>query len=232
MGSIVIASTHSGPPGIGHGGYVAGFLTPNISGAAQVTLRRPAPLNVELQLANVIDDKGDRWELRDGDGVIADAIAATLELDVPAAPSLEEARAAEAGSPSRWHTKGVHPTCFGCALFRDDDIGLAVGVGPVDGRDGLVAGVWRPRPEQANPHMVIAAIDCPGAMAFIAQEQSAGLLGRMVVEQFAPVRADEDHIVMAWQMDVDGRKLFAGTALTTADGTVVAASKQTWFGRG
>lgn len=160
MGTVVIPSTHSGPPGIGHGGYVAGLLTPHVSGAAQVTLRRPAPLNVDLELS--ASETG--WAISDASGVIADVTASTLELDIPPIPSLDEARTAEAGSPSRWYEKGVHPTCFGCALFRDDQIGLAIGVGPVDGRDG--------------------------------------------------------------------RKLFAGTALATADGRALAASKQTWFGRG
>lgn len=235
MTTTTIAATHSGPAGIGHGGYVAGLLTCHIDGAAQVTLRRPAPLDTSLEVAQT--EAG--WELRLGDDVIADAIASKLDLDVPALPSVDTARAAEAGSPSRWHGRGVHPTCFGCALFRDDDIGLAIGVGPVDGADpSLVAGLWTPRADQGdgdgvvNPHFVVSAIDCPGAMAFIAAQRGAGLLGRMVVEQFAPARVGENYVVSAWQIGEDGRKLFAGTALSTTDGTIVAASRQTWFGRG
>lgn len=232
MGVIEIPETHGGPRGIGHGGYVVGLLSTNIRGAAQVTLRKPAPLGVPLDI--VLTEHG--WELRNGDDVIAEATSAKLELDVPAPPSVDAARAAQDKSPSRWHERGVHPTCFGCAQFRDDDIGLGIGVGPVhvDGVD-LVAATWRPRAEHADadgvvdPHIVVAAIDCPGAMAFIAYEQGAGLLGRMVVEQFGPVVAGTDYIVMAWQIGTDGRKLFAGTALTTADGEVLAASRQTWF---
>ncbi len=229
---IEIPKTHGGPPGIGHGGYVVGLLSKNISGAAQVTLRKPAPLDTPLDV--VLTEDG--WELRRGDEVIADATAAKLDLVVPNAPSLDAARAAEEHSPSRWNQRGVHPTCFGCAQFRDDDLGLGIGVGPltVDGVD-MVASTWKPRAEHADadgvvdPQIVVAAIDCPGAFAFIAYEQGAGLLGRMIVEQFAPVRAETDHIVMAWQIETDGRKLFAGSALTSADGQVLAASRQTWF---
>lgn len=232
IGSVVIPQTHGGPRGIGHGGYVVGLLATRIDGAAQVTLRRPAPLDVSLDV--VATEAG--WELRQGDDVIADAIATTLEVAVPTPPSLDDARAAEAKSPSRWNERGVHPTCFGCAQFRDDDIGLGIGVGPlqVEGVD-VVASLWRPRAEHADgdgvvdPHIVISAIDCPGAMAFIAYEKPAGLLGRMVVEQFAPVPAGVDYIVMAWPIGVDGRKLFAGSALTSSAGEVLAASRQTWF---
>lgn len=228
MGTLVIPETHGGPRGIGHGGYVVGLLAAAFDGPVQVTLRKPAPLDVDLERTDS--------ELRHGDAVIADAVAAPLDLAVPSAPSLEEARAAEAGSPSRWNERGVHPTCFGCAQFRDDDLGLGIGVGPVAGRDDLVAAVWRPRAEHADaqgvvdPLYVIAAIDCPGAMAFIVADQRAGLLGRMVVEQFGPVRAEVDHVVFAWQIGGEGKKLFAGTALADADGHVLAASRQTWFG--
>jgi hypothetical protein len=51
----------------------------------------------------------------------------------------------------------------------------------------------------------------------------------MVVEQRAPVEPGVDHVVYAWQIGRDGRKLFAGSALARGDGTVVAASRQTWF---
>ena len=171
MGSVVIPETHGGPRGIGHGGYVVGLLAGNVAGAAQVTLRKPAPLGVALDV--VLTENA--WELRSGDDVIADATSTVLDLAVPRAPSLDEARAAEEKSPSRWNETGVHPTCFGCALFRDDDLGLAIGTGPlqVDGID-MVAAAWRPRATHADasgvvdPHIVVAAIDCTGDMEFIA----------------------------------------------------------------
>ena len=232
IGRIEIPTTHGGPRGIGHGGYVVGLLSTNIRGAAQVTLRKPAPLETPLDV--VLTEYA--WELRQSDDVIADATATTLDLEVPTPPTLDAARTAEARSPSRWNERGVHPTCFGCAQYRDDDVGLGIGVGALE-VDGvaMVASTWRPRAEYGDadgvvdPHIVVAAIDCPGAMAFIAYEQGAGLLGRMSVEQFAPVTVGAELIVMAWQIGVDGRKLFAGSALTSATGEVLAASRQTWF---
>lgn len=233
--TVVVPPHAAGPPAMGHGGYVAGLLAPRIAGAAQVTLRRPTPIGVPLSL---VEDGTGRWELRDGDELIAEAEPAHLDLDVPPVPSVAAARAAESGSPSRWNGHGVHPICFGCGLAREDDLGLGLGVGPVD-VDGTrqVAAVWRPPARLADadgivdPHIVLAALDCPGAMAWIAEGTAAGLLGRIVAEQTGPVHAGVDHVVTAWRIDHDGRKLFSGTALATSDGEVLARTRQTWFER-
>jgi hypothetical protein len=78
MGTVIIPETHGGPRGIGHGGYVVGLLAGYFAAAAQVTLRKPAPLGVELDVACVDRDGAPRWELRRGEDVIADAIGAVL----------------------------------------------------------------------------------------------------------------------------------------------------------
>lgn len=234
MSSVVVPENCVGPPTMGHGGYVGGLLAGRIEGAVQITLRQPTPVGVELE---IVDCGGDRWELRLDDALLVEATPGDLELSVPTPPSVDEARAAEHGSPSRWEGRGVHPICFGCGLARDDDEGLEIAVGPVtvDGVD-QVAAVWRPRPDQADDagvvdtQWVLAALDCPGAMAYIADGTRAGLLGRIVFEQFAPVQADVDHVVTGWQIGIDGRKLLAGTALATDDGTILAAARATWFG--
>jgi hypothetical protein len=230
---IEVASRFAGPPSMGHGGYVAGLLARRIKGAVQITLRRPTPLDAPLSIGEAGEEG---FELRNGDEVIAAAEPSHLELEVPRPPTVDEARAAEAGSPSHYNGTGVHPTCFGCGNRRPDGDGLRIFVGPleVDGRP-QVAGVWRPGPELADadgtvdPQWVLAALDCPGAFAFIATGLRAGLLGRIVFEQFAPVVAADEHVVTGWQIGEDGRKLFAGTALFAADGTLLAAAKATWF---
>ena len=180
------------------------------------------------------------WELRQGDDLIVEAEPSTLDIDVPPVPGPAAARAAEAGSPSRWEDQGVHPICLGCGLARTDDVGLEIAVGPleVDGHEE-VAAVWKPRAVHADRDdegvvdrlWVLAALDCPGAMAFIARGTFAGLLGRIVFEQYAPATVGDDHVVLGWQIGEEGRKLFAGTALATADGEVLAAAKATWFRR-
>lgn len=232
MSTVVIPARCAGPPSIGHGGYVAGLLARRISGPVQVTLRRPAPLDVELE---VVETGSGVSLCRDGE-LLAEAAPTSFELEVPKAPDVETARAAEAGSPSYRH---VHPTCLGCGLQRTDDEGLAITVGPVE-VDGVaqVAAVWRPEARHldgdgyVDPLWVLAALDCPGAMAFIVEGLRAGLLGRISFALHAPVPAGADYVVTGWQVGEEGRKMFAGTALTSADGQVLASAAATWFSMG
>ena len=153
-------------------------------------------------------------------------------------PSVAAARAAEAASPSFANGHGVHPTCFGCGAQRPDRDGMRIFVGPltVDGVEE-VAAVWHPpaalagpAPGQVADRWVTAALDCPGAMAFISRGESAGLLGRIVVARYAPVAIGDDTVVLGWQIGRDGRKFLAGTAVAGADGTIRAAAQATWFG--
>lgn len=226
---LVIPRRFAGPPAMGHGGYVAGLFTDLVPGAVQVTLRRPTPLDVELEIGDL---GAGRFELRQGPDVIAEAEPAVLDIDPPAPPAIADVRVAEPQSPARYNGTGVHPTCFGCALGREPGDGLRVAAAPVGEQ---VAAVWHPGPAWSEPdgtvraHWILAALDCPGAFAFIVGEQPAGLLGRIVFEQYAPARADADHVVTGWKIGQDGRKLLAGTALFTAGGELLAAAKATWF---
>jgi hypothetical protein len=241
MESLIVEGRYPGPPNMGHGGYVAGALVDLVGGASegpvQVTLRKPVPLDTPLDV--VAGDAGAVELRRDGELIAeaarADDLSVITGLDVPPPPSLDAARAAAVDSPSLYDNgRGVHPICFGCGNRREDDEGLRVFAGPVD-LDGRrqVAGVWRPgRQERTTDGWLLAALDCPGAFAFIAEGTRAGLLGRIVFQRLVDEAVDPaaDHIVTGWQIGVDGRKMFAGTALFEADGRCLAAAKATWFG--
>lgn len=215
---------------MGHGGYVAGLLTEGYAGAAQVTLRRPTPIDTTLEVREL---PGDKRALMHAETLIAEAEPAALELELPPAVSLEDARGAEAASPAHYGEHGVHPRCFGCGKLRAD--GLRVFVGPLEVQgQRIVAGSFDTTPFRASdgslPHaIVIAALDCPGAFAFLAEQVRVGLLGRIVFERYAPAPADEQLIVTGNRLGRDGRKLFAGTALYDPRGTLLAAAKATWF---
>lgn len=238
---MIVERRYAGPPSMGHGGYVAGALVDRVGphdGPIQVTLRRPVPLDTELELVDL--DEGPGVELRRDGEVIADAAPAEdrstiTDLDIPLPPSLDAARDAAVHSPSLYDDgRGVHPTCFGCGNRRDDDEGLRVFAGPVevDGR-AQVAGVWRAGSDgRTSDGWLLAALDCPGAFAFIAEGTRAGLLGRIVFQRLDhdPIDPPAEHVVTGWQIGVDGRKMFAGTALFDATGRCLAAAKATWFG--
>lgn len=229
---LEIPNRFAGPPEMGHGGYVAGLLARRTEGAVQVTLRRPIPLDVDLELVSL---DGGHLELRRDGEVLVESQPAALELDVPPAPSVEAARAAEASSPSFEGPTGVHPICFGCGRLREPGDALRVFAGPVE-VDGhrQVAGIWRPDPfaepgGTVAPQWVLAALDCPGAFAFLVDGVRAGLLGRITFEQHREVRARSDLVVSGWRIGEEGRKLFAGTALFDPHGTLLVSARATWF---
>lgn len=243
---LQVDRSYAGPPNMGHGGYVAGLVAahleaaaPTAGGGVQVTLRRPVPLDEPLDLI----ESEDRLELRRGDELIVEGErVASLDLEVPPPPTPEAAAASEGDSPSRSPQyndgHGVHPTCFGCGAQRPDGDGLRLFAGPVE-VDGVsqVAASWRPgvdlvdeRTGQVATLWVLSALDCPGAFAFIAGGDRAGLLGRIAFERYDQrVEPDVEHVVTGWRIGSDGRKMFAGTALHTADGRLLAAAKATWF---
>jgi hypothetical protein len=49
-GSLVIMSRFCGPPDSGNGGYVCGLIAGYLDGPAEVTLRKPPPLETPLNL--------------------------------------------------------------------------------------------------------------------------------------------------------------------------------------
>ena len=79
------------------------------------------------------------------------------------------------------------------------------------------------------PEVVWAAIDCPGAYAVGGPGRGEVVLGRMAAEIRRWPEEHEQCVVVAWPLGEEGRKLYAGTALTSADGDVLAVARQTWI---
>src|SRR6478735_12433978 len=96
---LIVPHRFCGPPTSGNGGYTAGLLAEQIPGGdgTEVTLRRPPPL--ERVLA-VVGDTG-RVELRDGDDLVAEAVAATVDVDPPPQVGWDDAVTAGATSTFR-----------------------------------------------------------------------------------------------------------------------------------
>jgi hypothetical protein len=98
----------------------------------------------------------------------------------------------------------------------------------VEGRPGVVASPWTP-PEDVRPELVWAALDCPSGWAVDDFQREGVLLGRMAAEIARLPEAGVRHVVMGWRIGEDGRKRFAGSALLTADGEVLARARSTWI---
>jgi hypothetical protein len=223
--SVSIPARFNGPLENGQGGYSAGIAAALVGGAAEVTLRRPVPLDTELAVAR--NDDG-ALQLLDGDALVVEARPAPdLEIDVPPEVTPKEARRASAAY------RGVHDgpfsRCFVCGLARDDALGVFAG--DVEGRD-VVASPWTPPAWTADGagtvrrEFVWAALDCPTFFAaYIGQELPMSVLGRLTARIDAPVRAGEEHVVMAWPLEVDGRKRTAGAAVLSAEGEPLAVAR-------
>jgi hypothetical protein len=222
-----------GPPGMANGGLACGVIAALAGGAAEVTLRRPLPL--ERPLAVRRDQGAGVLLVEDGDTLLAQAGPATAEVELaaPAAVSLEEA-VAVAGR-DRYYQDPVFPDCFVCGPDRRPGDGLRIFPGPVAGHQ-LWAAPWTPDPSVAGadgavrPEVVWAALDCPSGLAAAAAlpAGTAALLGRMTARLAGPPRVGDRCRVLAWPGGRDGRKLAAASALLGPDGQVLAAARAVW----
>jgi hypothetical protein len=214
---VIIPARFNGPPGSANGGYACGLFSEALGGGFEITLLLPPPLETQLDIV------GD--ELRDGEVVVARARrAAHSDEDVPAPLSLAEAEEASKRYPGFEHH--AYPTCFTCGPERAD--GLRVFAGPVEGREGVVAAPWIPGP-RVRAEIVWAALDCPAGWAVDDFQREGVLLGRMAASIHGRPEPGEAHVAIGWRIGEEGRKRFAGSALYTADGELVAHARSTWI---
>lgn len=230
MSTLTVPARFCGPPGTANGGYLAGRLATLVgAGTVSVRLRRPTPLDRELEVRR----NGAVVELLDGDQLVARAEPAELDVQVPEPPSLEQARAAVAALPP--NEDHPFPGCFGCGPAREPGDGLRSLVGPLAGRPELWAGTFRPVSslpadgDTAAPETVWAALDCPSWHPLAPTDPRPHLLGTMTARIDRPVRLDTDHVLLAWVTGRDGIKATSASALVGPDGEVCARAATVWF---
>lgn len=218
---ITFARRYRGPLTSANGGYACGRLAAFVDAdQVEVTLRLPPPLERPLDVR--LD--GDVARLLDGDALVAEARPAAVDFDPPGPVGLEEAR--EAAARHVRAGDAVFHECFTCGTREEGD-GLRVYAGPVTGREPLHASPVTFR--EIAPEIVWAAIDCPGAYAVGAAGRGNVVLGRMAARVDRLPDAGETCVAVAWPRGEDGRKLYAGTALYTEAGELLAAARQTWI---
>lgn len=221
--AFTVPGRFNGPADSGNGGYVGGLLAQRLGGPAVVNLRSRVPLDVPLW---VREGEGG-LRLLDGETLVAEAEpAAALPAEVPERVGLERAR--EAAAAYRGPEDGLFSRCFVCGRGREDALGVFAG----ELGDGLVASPWTPPPWAAGedgavrPELVWAVLDCPTYFAtYSGRELAVCFLVRHSVTVHAPVRAGEEHVVLAWPLAVEGRKRSAGAAILSAAGEVLASGR-------
>jgi hypothetical protein len=238
--SIVIERRFNGPPDSANGGYTCGCVARAFrgsagTGAVQVSLRQPPPLEEPLELE--VSDEGAR--LLAGETLVADAsvVPAGSFAEPPGFVELDEAR--EAAARSFYLEEAAHPfpTCFVCGPRRGEGDGLRIFAGPLD---GMFAAPWRPPEDLARadgtvaPEVVWAALDCPTSAPGMNEPGPDGrvlpiVLARLSVEVAGEVRAGAEHVITSWEIERDGRKREAGAALYDAGGELLARARALWI---
>jgi hypothetical protein len=229
---VTIARRFRGPEQSGNGGYTAGLVAGFLPGGeAEVTLRRPPPLERPLTVTR----EGKRVLVHDGPDLIAEAVPQHLEMEVPSSPGMGAAEAAARDYAGFEHH--VFPGCFVCGPDRDRGDGLRLFPGRLPGRDLVAAPVL---PDASLPssggflatEIVWSLLDCPGAWAMERDMQETGVvLGRMAARVLAPVPIGTAGVAVGWPLGREGRKLYSGTAFLSAAGVLHGFARQTWIVR-
>ena len=219
--TLVIPARYNGPPGSANGGYTCGVVAALVGEPAEVTLRLPPPLDRPLR----VEREDGRVEVYDADALVAEGVRAEVDVEPPAPVALRDAERAAA------HYDGfrVHafPTCFVCGPRRAEGDGLRVFAGAVEGSD-VVAAPWTPA--ESRRELVWAALDCPGAFAVgFAGDRGELVLGRLAARIDRVPGVGERCVVVGWPLGEDGRKRYAGTALFTGGGELLAVARATWI---
>jgi hypothetical protein len=241
LATVTVPSRFNGPPASGQGGYSSGVLAAHLAGPAAVSLRRPIPLDQELEVRIEKDDakgvgNGAGRGISEASARAFDSAGELIAEAGPAPPlapwnaplvSLEAAhRAKNRFTPP---AGGTFDRCFVCGRARHDGFGVLAG--PVEGTD-LVAAPWTPPRWSADsdgivlPEFVWATLDCPGYFAIHHADLMLAFLARQQTEVHTPVRAGVEHIVVGRPLKRDGRKGFAASAILDADGALLAQSEQ------
>ena len=221
---LFIPSRFNGPLESGNGGYCSGVVAGFLEGAAEVSLRRPVPLDAPL---DVVRENDGTVRVLDGEALVVEARSVPeVEVEVPAPVSPDEARLAAARY--RASSDGLFSRCFVCGRAREDAFGVFAGA--VDGRQ-LVASPWTPPSWTADaagrvlPEFVWAVLDCPTYFAaYMSSELPVSFLAQLTARIDAAVVAGEEHVVIAWPIETDGRKRHAGSAVLAPDGEALAVA--------
>ncbi len=73
-------------------------------------------------------------------------------------------------------------------------------------------------------------MDCPSQFAFLADDIRTGLLGRISARVHERPVAGETLMVVAWTIEVQGKKHFAGSAIFDRAGKCYSEAKTVWIG--
>ena len=228
MPAIRVDRRFRGPNTSGNGGVTCGLIAAHLPDAAEVTLRAPPPLDVDLDVTE--GPKG--VHVHHGEVLIATARPTELALEAP--PNVGYDAAAAAVAAFRNQDEHPLPQCFVCGTHREPDDGLCIFPGPVAGTE-VVAAPWTPHASVGDDEglvpaeIVWGALDCPSFFAFV-DDAPFALLGRLAARIARRPAVGERCVVLGFvTAPRDGRKLYGGAAVYGEDDALLAVSRATWI---
>lgn len=222
--TITLPQRFCGPPDSANGGYTAGVLAQHVSATAEVTLRRPPPLEQPL----VVEREEGRVVLRDGADLVAEASATTIDIEVPPPVTLDTAGEVSLLSPFRDAAIHPFPTCFTCGPARAEGDGLRLFAGRVPGTNSFAV-PWMPN--EVSDEIVWAALDCPSCAVIYLEDSHppAHVLGRIAARIDHRPEPGTPHIIMSWPLECAGRKVLSASAIFDSDNRLCAVARATWI---
>lgn len=223
---VTIESRFKGPPESANGGYACGLIAERIEGVATARLRLPPPLDHPMVLAA----ESTASQLLDGDAVVGEAFADSLDLAVPTPPTIDQAR--EAVSSYRGFDFHPFATCFVCGPEREPGDGLRIFPGPVAG-SAVVGSPWTPDTSlvdesgRVDRRIVWAALDCPSYFGI--EGGPLAVLGSLTADIIRIPEVGEQLVAFGWHRDSDGRKHHSASALATKDGEIIGKASAVWI---
>jgi hypothetical protein len=227
---LTIGSRYRGPATSGNGGYTAGLvatgsgLASSGGPAVSVRLRTPPPLDRPLSL----EGSDDRWLLRNGEVVVAEASRAELTIDPVEPVTYEESvDAARSYAGFRRHP---FPGCFVCGPERLPGDGLRLFPGRT--APGRTACAWTPDESavvdgRVPAAMVWAALDCPGGWTAEIEGRPM-VLGTMTAAVGRPPDPGERCVVVGALLGTERRRAETATTVYGADGEVLGVASAVW----
>ena len=165
-----------------------------------------------------------------GTTLVGEGRAAQLDIEPPAPVSFEAATQ----SSKRYHGFQQHtfPQCFVCGPQRQPGDGLRIFAGPTEGRD-VVAAPWVVDESLGTPiatEFLWAALDCPSGFALWSPlEGTTVVLGQLTASIRGELMPGDKCVAMGWPLHVEGRKRFAGSAVFSATGKLIALARAIWI---
>ena len=224
--TLTIDRRFRGPAQSGNGGYVCGRIARHVPGTATVRLAIPPPLDTPLHI-DVTDGVA---RLMSGTTLVGEGRAAELDIDAPAPVSFEAATE----SSKHYHGFEQHtfPNCFVCGPQRSRATVCASSRGRRQARD-VVAAPWVVDESLGTPtatDFLWAALDCPSGFALWSPlEGTTVVLGQLTASIRGQLMPGEKCVAMGWPLHVEGRKRFAGSAVFSATGKLVALARAIWI---